>query len=154
MQDTSAARIAVQDLHNSMSIQINWCHTQIISEQLTFKSCRLQFGHSLGIGCELEFNSSNLLRLTAQLFRHPVARRRGEKEKKIRARSTTEAGAANTKHLLGSGGREAQWKGWQSIDIDVCQTKNYAGLPAGEPVERQDHGGRDSPDVCPVHSGH
>lgn len=32
----------------------------------------------------------------------------------------------------------------------MCQTKNYAGLPAGEPVERQAHGGRDSPDVCPA----
>lgn len=81
----------------------------------------LQF--ELGLGLEVRlvvgfvFNSSNLLRLTAQLFRHPVAQRRGKKKRKnekkggkkeIRARSARLDSTrqlkrgANTKHLVGA----------------------------------------------------
>lgn len=107
---------------------------------------RLRLALGLGIGCGLEFNSSNLLRLTAQLFRHPVARRRGEeKEEKSELARQLKRGAANTKHLVGCGRRRSE-RVWQSIDIDVCQTKNYSGLPRqGNPVERQAHGERDRP---------
>lgn len=76
----------------------------------------LQF--ELGLGLEVRlvvgfvFNSSNLLRLTAQLFRHPVAQRRGKKKEEKRKRRKSERArldstrqlkrGANTKHLVGA----------------------------------------------------